>query len=35
MGKCEYEQCILKNRAIEKAPAGWQALFEQAEPTAP
>ena len=35
MGKCEYEQCILKDCAIEKAPAGWQALFEQAELIAP
>ena len=35
MKKCKYEQRILKYLAIKKALAKWQALFEQAELTAP
>lgn len=35
MEKCEEEQLIIKYIAIEKALAGRQALFEQAELTAP
>lgn len=35
MGKCEQEQLTLEYCATEKALAGWQALFVQAELTAP